>query len=117
MPRLIRPPLLAIIAAIDGIETAIGPATLQDYSGNWLLKHAVERAIEIISEAFRRVPVEVQNGHPEIPWKEIMAVGNILRHNYDRIADRIIYEIVARDLPALKTAVSAILAELNEPET
>lgn len=116
MTRLVRPPLLAILSAIEGIETSIAGKALHEYSSDWLLKHAVERGIEIISEAARRVPPSVQSNRPDIPWKQIMAVGNLLRHNYDRIVDRIIYEIVARDLPPLKAAVSQILAEHEEPE-
>ena len=90
--------------------------TLQDYSTDWLLKHGVERGIEIISEAARRIPPDLQSKRPEIPWRQIMAIGNILRHNYDRIVDRIIFEIVERDLPPLKAAVAAIESDLEESE-
>ena len=89
--------------------------SLQDYSNDWLLKHGVERGIEIISEAARRVPAPLRDEHPEIPWKQIMAVGNVLRHNYDRIVDRIILDVVEHDLATLKTAVIAIESRLDEP--
>jgi uncharacterized protein with HEPN domain len=116
MKRLARPPLLAILSAIEGIEASVAGQSLEEYSNNWLLKHGVERGIEIISEAARRIPPSMQSEKPDIPWKQIMAVGNILRHNYDRIVDRIIYEIVARDLPPLKSTVGEMLAELHETD-
>ena len=115
MDRLVRPPLQAILGAIDGIEAAMAGRTLQEYSSNWLLKHGVERGIEIISEAARRIPANLRDQHPEIPWKQIMAMGNVLRHNYDRIADRIIFEVVEHDLAPLKAAIAAIEAGLEEP--
>ncbi len=90
--------------------------SLDDYSGDWLLKHGVQRGIEIISEATRRVPSALLETRADIPWKQIMAMGNVLRHNYDEIADRVIYEVVRRDLPPLKEAVTAMEAALNEPE-
>ena len=115
MQRLARPALQAILDAIDGIQAATAGKSLQSYSGDWLLKHAVERGIEIISEAARRVPPALREQHPEIPWKQIMAIGNILRHDYDRIVDRVIFEVVERDLPTLKDAIAAIESRLDEP--
>ncbi len=44
-----------------------------------------------------------------------MAIGNILRHNYDRIVDRVIYDVVEDDLPVLKAAVLALSGDLDEP--
>lgn len=115
MSRLARPALQSILQAIDGIERSMAGKTVEAYGADWLLKHGVERGIEIISEATRRIPRPVLDTHPEIPWKEIMAVGNILRHNYDRISDAIVYEIVRKDLPPLKAAVAAMEASLDEP--
>jgi uncharacterized protein with HEPN domain len=116
MQRLARPALRAILDAIDGIERAMADKTLEDYSADWLLKHGVERAIEIISEAARRIPPELQHERSEIPWRKVMAIGNILRHDYNHIVDRVIYEVVARDLAPPKAAVAAIESQLHEPE-
>ncbi len=116
MQRLARPALRAILDAIDGVERAMAGKSLQEYSADWLLKHGVERAIEIISEAARRIPPALQRERSEIPWRKVMAMGNILRHDYDHIADRVIYEVVARDLAPLKAAVAAIESHLDEPE-
>src|SRR5438128_1554271 len=114
MERLARPALLSILDAIKGIEASMTGKTLKDYSSDWLLKHGVERGIEIVSEATRRLPEPLLAARPEIPWKQIAAIGNVLRHNYDHIVDRVIYEAVIRDLPALKIAITAIEANLTE---
>ena len=90
--------------------------SLDHYSGDWLLKHGVQRGIEIISEATRRVPSALLETQPDIPWRQIIAMGNVLRHNYEQIVDRVVYDVVWRDLPPLKDAVSAIEATLDEPE-
>jgi uncharacterized protein with HEPN domain len=113
--RLARPALQAILEAINGIQAAIAGKTLDDYSGDWLLKHGVERGIEIISEAARRLPADLRSKRSDIPWKQIFAIGNIIRHNYDEIADRIIFDLVERDLPILKVAISSLESELDEP--
>jgi len=89
---------------------------LEDYSRDWLLKHTVERGIEIIPEATRRIPPELRDKRPEVPWKQIIAIGNILRHNYDKIADRIVYDTAVHDLVSLRMAVAAILSEVGEAQ-
>ena len=115
MERLARPALRAMLEAIEGIEAASRGKTIDDYHADWLLRHGIQRGIEIISEAARRVPPELLATRPEIPWAQITGIGNVLRHEYHSISDPVIWNVVQKHLPALKTAVSAIERELNEP--
>jgi uncharacterized protein with HEPN domain len=114
MERLIRPALRAILEAIDGIETATRGKTIEDYHASWLLRHGIQRGIEIIPEAARRVPAELQATEPDVPWAQITAIGNVLRHEYHRVADPVIWNVVQRHLPVLKAAVAAIDRALEE---
>jgi uncharacterized protein with HEPN domain len=113
--RLARPALLAILEAIEGMEKAVRGKTLDDFDGDWLLRHGVQRGVEIVSEAARRIPPELQERQPQIPWAQIVGIGNVLRHEYHRVSDRLIWNVVQGHLPHLKAAVLAIAAELNEP--
>ena len=45
--------------------------------------YAVVRALEIVSEASRRLPPEIKSHHPEIDWVAVAAAGNVYRHEYD----------------------------------
>ena len=54
--------------AITGIENAVADRTLYDYKTDWMLNHAIQRGIEIISEASRALPESVRSLRPEIPW-------------------------------------------------
>jgi uncharacterized protein with HEPN domain len=65
----------------------------------------------IISEAVRHIPQSDRDDHPQIPWRDIASVGNILRHGYDIIDPQRIWAVVELDLPALKTAIENILAK------
>ena len=114
MERLVRPALRAILEAIDGIENATRGKTLDDYGTDWLLRHGIQRGIEIISEAARRIPPELQATQSAIPWAQIMGIGNVLRHEYHRISDRVIWNVVQQYLLALKVAVLEIEASLKE---
>ena len=112
--RLLRPALRAILEAIDGIEAATRGKTLDHYGADWLLRHGVQRGIEIISEAARRIPPEVQATRPHVPWAQIMGIGNVLRHEYHRISDTVIWNVVQDHLPPLRAAVVDIDANLEE---
>ena len=114
MERRVGPALRAIVEAIDGIEAACAGKTLEDFAADWLLRHAVQRGIEIISEAARRIPVDLRAGSPDVPWPEILGIGNVLRHEYHRISDRVIWNVVQVHLAPLTSAVLAIQAELDE---
>ncbi|HEY3621347.1 MAG TPA: HepT-like ribonuclease domain-containing protein [Roseiarcus sp.] len=74
----------------------------------------VQRAIEIVSEAARRIPPELQARQPNIPWAQIMGIGNVLRHKYHRVSDTLIWNVVQEYLPPLKAAIVAIEAELKK---
>jgi len=114
MERLVRPALRAILEAIDGINDATRTKNLDDYAASWLLRHGVQRGIEIISEAVRRIPPELQATQPQIPWAQIAGIGNVLRHEYHRVSDTVIWNVVREYLPPLRAAVSALDAGLDE---
>ena len=107
--RLLAPVLTEILSAIEGIQSAVAGKTIEDFKENWLLRRGVERGIEIISEAARHVPDEVLAQHPDIPWKQVRGVGNVLRHEYHRIAETVIWDVVANHLDPLKSAIEAML--------
>ena len=49
--------------------------------------YAVTRCLEIISEAARRLSPELRSRYPDLPWRAIMGVGNVYRHDYDNVAE------------------------------
>jgi uncharacterized protein with HEPN domain len=94
--RSVRLRLHDILEAIEGIEMTVGEAIFADYARNWTMRRAVERGIEIISEASRHLPEELKGRYPRIYWQEIAAIGNLLRHEYGRIDDRIMWRVVRK---------------------
>jgi len=116
MNKLVRPTLNDILQAIDVIESAMLGKSLDDYVNDDFLRFGVERGVEIISEAVRRLPPNITERRPEIPWRQIATIGNILRHEYDQIADGVIHDVVFIHLPPLKIAIVAIEVGIDEPE-
>ncbi|HEY0122731.1 MAG TPA: HepT-like ribonuclease domain-containing protein [Rhizobium sp.] len=114
MARKIAPVLAEILETIEGIETATAGKSLEDFKRDWLLRLAVQRALEIISEASRHIPDELLPIAPDIRWKQIRGIGNILRHEYHKIADDIVWAVVAENIAPLKVAVLAIRDNVGE---
>jgi uncharacterized protein with HEPN domain len=102
-----------ILDAIAVIGAYMSGKTLEDYLAQRMLRDAVERNVERISEASRHIPRGLKAKHPEIPWRKIAGIGNILRHAYPIVDDSLIWEVVVRDLPPLKAAVEQMLADLK----
>ena len=72
----------------------------EDYARNRQLQYAVERALEIIGEAARRVSDSIAGAHPEIPWPQIIGQRNVLAHEYGEIKHERIWLVATRTSPS-----------------
>ena len=114
MARKVRPVLQEMLTAIDGIESALEGKTFADFQSEWLLRHGIQRGIEIISEASRRLPAALLASRPEISWEQVKGIGSVLRHEYHRISDKIVWSVAVERLPSIKAAVEAMEASLKD---
>lgn len=98
-----------ILDAIKKIEsyTSAGRKT---FFQNTLIQDAVIRNLEIIGEAVRHLPAEFRRRHPEVPWRSITALRNVLIHEYFGVELEIVWRVVKRRLPNLKRYVETLLA-------
>lgn len=107
--RKARARLEDIMAAIRDAELAVSGLDLEGYRQNPVVRRAVERCIEVVSEASRHISDELKSTAPDIPWQRIAGIGNVLRHDYQRVDDAMIWNVVKHHLPALKSAVRGYL--------
>jgi uncharacterized protein with HEPN domain len=102
--------LTDIVEAIKRVRSVLGDLPLDAFEADWQMQWLVERGLEIVSEASRHLPVDMKARHPEIPWPKVAGIGNILRHDYGKIAAPIIWKLVNDDLPILEQACRKELA-------
>ncbi|MGQ0663344.1 MAG: HepT-like ribonuclease domain-containing protein [Pseudomonadota bacterium] len=88
-----RQPLEDMLEAVDAIDRFLAGKSFADYLATDIMRAAVERNIEIISEASRQIPKDLTARHPGIAWKDIAGIGNILRHGYEIIEDERIWAV------------------------
>ncbi|MFM9942219.1 MAG: DUF86 domain-containing protein [Hyphomicrobiaceae bacterium] len=101
--------IIQIRHQVDAIEAWVKGRTIADFKGDMLLRNAIERSIEIISEASRRIPQIEKAKHPQIPWNDIADVGNFIRHQYHDINDKILWDLTQEShLRDLKAAVNTM---------
>lgn len=67
-------------------------------------------------EASRHLARELKAEHKDVRWGDIAGIGNILRHEYQRVDSQIVWKAVKDDLPALKEALLAMKASLEQSE-
>jgi uncharacterized protein with HEPN domain len=70
---------------------------------------AVVWNFQVIGEAARQVPREVQQSHPEVPWSSVIGMRNVSVHAYDRVDVETVWKTVTEDLPTLKEALAQVL--------
>jgi uncharacterized protein with HEPN domain len=102
-----------MIEAIEHIRTASAGITLDEFEADWQKRWLVERGIEIISEASRHLGADLKARNPDIPWPKVAGIGNILRHEYERIAPDILWKLVQDDLPSLERVCREELARVE----
>ncbi len=108
-----RQRLQDILDAIGAIRDYTVGKNFDVYNAEPMLRDAVERNIERISEASRHLPDDLKNDHPTIPWHEIAAIGNILRHAYGSVEESEVWTVVTDDLDPLEAAVDEMVRKIE----
>jgi uncharacterized protein with HEPN domain len=96
-------------AAAQRTVEFVGESTYEEYSQNAMMQSAVERQLEIVGEAARRVSEKLSAGHSEIPWRDIIAQRNVLTHEYGEVVPERVWDVVKHHVPPLITALNALL--------
>jgi uncharacterized protein with HEPN domain len=112
-PRTVEARLDDMVEEIAGIRALLQGVSFETYRATWSLRRATERGLEIISEASRAIPAELQALQPDIPWRQIAGLGNLLRHEYQHADPLIIWNIVERYLEPLEAALQMLLVHLQ----
>lgn len=104
--------LLDILEQIELIEKH-GPRDERRLFEDVVLQAATLRWIEIIGEAANRVSAELKAAHPEVPWRDVTLMRNVVAHGYDQVRLEIVWRVIQDDLPSLRAQVEAIVEEIE----
>lgn len=105
-----------IIESMNKIETYIKGIDYDSFCCNQMMIDAVVRNLEIIGEASKKVPDEIKLNYPEVPWRQMIGLRNILIHEYFGIDESIIWQIITKNFKETKPKVLQIIQEAGEEQ-
>lgn len=111
MPRDYNVYLEDIVEAIAKIHRYTTNLSQEGFTKDEKTLDAVVRNLEVIGEAVKKVPAKIRSKHPEVEWKRIAGLRDILIHEYFGIDVEIIWDIVQNKLPVLEQQVKQLLSE------
>jgi uncharacterized protein with HEPN domain len=104
--------LWEILQACDAIQRFVLGKSIDQYMKDDLLQAAVERKIEIIGEASRKISDSFKKDNPDIPWKSIIAQRNVMVHDYGQIKQDRLWGLTHKHIPELKSRLQPLLPPL-----
>ncbi len=98
--------------SIEKIEEYTSNVDEEEFYENSFVQDAVLRRLEIIGEAVKNIPEDFRTKYPDIPWRQIAGMRDILIHAYFGVNLRRIWKVIKEDIPELKLKILKILEEL-----
>ena len=103
-----------ILDAISELENYVRNVTIREFSKSSEKKFASVKQLEIIGEAANRITTETKSRHPEVEWEKIIALRNILVHEYYIIDAEVVWNIITIDIPILRDQIISLLNNFSE---
>ena len=101
-----------ILKAISLIEQFSHDKSVVDLATDLMFQSATVHQLEIIGEAASKINSDIKDRYPQIPWRAMINTRNRIIHDYDNVDIDIVWEILQKDLPPLKTALFRIEADI-----
>jgi len=108
-PRGYTDYLVDIVSAMQKIGEFIADMTLDQFVMDDKTNYAVIRALEVIGEATKQVPVEIVNRYPEVPWKRMAGMRDRLIHGYFGVDAEIVWETANTLIPTVLPDVMRVV--------
>ncbi|MBE9048413.1 DUF86 domain-containing protein [Pleurocapsales cyanobacterium LEGE 10410] len=98
-----------ILESISHIQRFLEGVSEDEFYKNVEKQDAVLRRLEIIGEAVKHLPDEIREDHPDIPWRQIAGMRDIIIHEYFGITLEMVWVVATEDILDLKTKVEQII--------
>lgn len=103
-----------MLDAITDLQALLAGKGRAEFVADRLCQRGVERCLEVVSEASRRLPAQLKAAHPDIEWRKIAGIGNVLRHDYDEIDAGVVWRTATVEIEPLARLVQSLLTGLQQ---
>jgi uncharacterized protein with HEPN domain len=94
--------------ALEVVQTT-ARSSVEEYVSDHVVRRSVERSLELIAEAAKQVSADFREAHPEIPWRSIIGLRNVLAHQYGRVDALEVWRVATVEVPLLLERLAALL--------
>ena len=102
-----------MLQSMDRIEEYLSNLDFKKFKQTYLVVDAIIRNFEIIGEASKNIPTDIQKKYPEIPWRKMYGLRNLIAHEYFGIDYEMIWEIARKNLPQNRIDLIEIIRKEN----
>lgn len=104
-----------ILDAMGKAEVMLEGVTFEAFAADFRINFVVVRALEIVGEATKRLPMSLRDQYPAIPWQQMAGMRDRIIHGYDAIDYQIVWDAVKEEIPQVKPHLQQILADYDDP--
>jgi uncharacterized protein with HEPN domain len=115
-PRFVQDYLRDILEAMDKAEEFINGFDLPTFNEDDKTSFAVIRCLEIIGEAARKIPIDLQRRFADIPWQSLAGMRDKLIHDYAGVSLEVVRRTVKEDIPAVRPLLIGVLEKMHAEE-
>lgn len=98
------------------VEIILDGITFDDFVKDIRLYFSVVKNIEVVGEAANMLTKDFKEQHPELPWRQIVKMRNVLVHGYAQVSDVDLWETATKDIKVLLTQVESYLSNIDWEE-
>ena len=98
-----------ILDSINKIDKFLSGFTYESFKNDDKTQYAVVRALEIIGEASKKIPLDIRQLYADVPWREMTGMRDILIHDYFGVDTEVVWKTASADLPPLRIKLQNII--------